>query len=186
MSKENYKTKTKTTSFNYRDMFWYFSACVLFIILMFLLKTIFRESFNQPALINNYFKKNVTTVPKIRGDSKGEILCKQAVEKIFGKPFIKIRPEFLKNNVTNKNLELDMYNEDLKLAVEYQGHQHKKYVPFFHKNYEHFLTQKYRDEIKKMLCKQHGICLIEVFHDEPLDQVEHIIRVRARENGYKV
>ena len=32
----------------------------------------------------------------------------------------------------------------------------------FHKNKEHFLNQKYRDELKNMICKQNRILLIRV------------------------
>ena len=94
--------------------------------------------------------------------SKGEYNCKNYLEKIFNRPFNKIRPDILKNNVTGHNLEIDLYNEELKLGIEYNGQQHYKYCKGIHKNYEHFQTQKYRDEIKKHLCKDNDITLIEV------------------------
>ena len=50
--------------------------------------------------------------------SRGERKCKRIIQKIFRKPFTKIRPDFLKNPETNRNLELDLYNEELKIAVE--------------------------------------------------------------------
>lgn len=95
-------------------------------------------------------------------DSKLELLSKMILEDIFKRPFYKIRPNFLRNEVTGFNLELDLYNEDLKLAVEVQGDQHYKFNSFFHRNKEHFLNQRYRDEIKKLKCKSEGITLIEV------------------------
>jgi len=98
--------------------------------------------------------------------SNGEMKCKLYLEKIFDKPFEKIRPDMLKNSVTGKNLELDLYNDELKLAIEYNGEQHYKFCPRIHKNYEHFQTQKYRDEMKKMLCQTNGITLIEVPYTE--------------------
>ena len=98
--------------------------------------------------------------------SNGEMKCKLYLEKIFNKPFEKIRPDMLKNSVTGKNLELDLYNDELKLAIEYNGEQHYKFCPKIHKNYEHFQTQKYRDEMKKMLCQTNGITLIEVPYTE--------------------
>ena len=98
--------------------------------------------------------------------SNGEMKCKLYLEKIFNKPFEKIRPDILKNSVTGKNLELDLYNDELKLAIEYNGEQHYKFFPKIHKNYEHFQTQKYRDEMKKMLCQRKGITLIEVPYTE--------------------
>lgn len=96
-------------------------------------------------------------------DSKGERECKRVMESIFRRPFIKVRPNFLHNPVTgNANLELDCYNPDLRLAVEYNGKQHYEYTPYFHKNKEHFLNQKYRDELKRRMCRDNKITLIEV------------------------
>ena len=76
--------------------------------------------------------------------------------------FYKIRPNFLKNDVTGYNLEIDLYNDEMKLAIEVQGNQHYKFTPFFHRNKDAFLNQKYRDAMKKEKCKNNGITLIEV------------------------
>ena len=86
------------------------------------------------------------------------------LENAFDRSFGKARPNFLNNPVTggNFNLELDCYNPELKLAVEYNGVQHYKYTPHFHKNNEAFLNQKYRDELKRRMCKDNMITLIEV------------------------
>ncbi len=92
----------------------------------------------------------------------------------------------LKNNVTGHNLELDLYNDELKLGIEYSGVQHYKFVPFFHKNYEHFLTQKYRDEIKRMLCEKNDIKLIEIPYTVKLKDMETFIRIEARKLGFEV
>lgn len=100
--------------------------------------------------------------PHTANDSRLELQSKFILEEVFQRPFYKIRPNFLRNEVTGFNLEIDLYNDDLKLAVEVQGDQHYKYNKFFHRNKEHFLNQRYRDEMKKMKCKQQGICLIEV------------------------
>jgi len=105
---------------------------------------------------------NTGNEKKVFESSKGELICKQVVEKILNKPFIKIRLDSFKNNVTKRNLELDLYNEELKLGVEYSGRQHYEFVPHFHKNYEAFLNQQYRDYMKEIKCKENGIRLIVV------------------------
>ena len=80
-------------------------------------------------------------------DSKGETICRNYLEKTLQRRFSKARPDFLRNPVTGGdfNLELDCYNKDIGLALEYNGIQHYKYTPYFHKNKESFLNQKYRD-----------------------------------------
>ena len=119
-------------------------------------------------------------------ESKGEAHARHLASIIFGKTFEKIRPDMLKNNVTGHNLELDLYNDELKLGIEYSGAQHYKYIPFFHKNYEHFQTQKYRDEIKRMLCEKNGIKLIEIPYTVKIKDMETFIRLESRKLGFDV
>lgn len=113
--------------------------------------------------------------------SKGELECRRVIEEIFRKSFPKCRPDFLRNSVTsddynNINLEIDCYNHELKIGVEYNGIQHYKYIPFFHKNKEAFYNQKYRDEMKKTKCQQNGIFLIEVPYTVKVEDIESYIR----------
>jgi hypothetical protein len=115
-------------------------------------------------------------------ESKGESECRRVLEKIFNVPFPKTRPRFLNNPVTggNFNLELDCYNDDLKIAVEYDGRQHRLYTPYFHKNKEAFYNQKYRDELKRRMCKDNGVYLIQVPDTVKLENIENFIKDKLR------
>ncbi|AUS94148.1 Uvr/REP helicase [Trichoplusia ni ascovirus 6b] len=95
-------------------------------------------------------------------DSKGEIACREHLERRFGMPFTKIRPSWLVNPKTKARLELDCYNELLNLALEYNGKQHYEYVDKFHKCTDDLDRQKQRDVDKRRICKEKGIDLIEV------------------------
>ena len=118
--------------------------------------------------------------------SKGEAECKRVLESIFQRPFNKIRPYFLNNKVTGGdfNLEIDCYNEDLNLGVEYSGKMHYEYIPFFHKNYEAFLNQKYRDELKKRMCKDEGLILVEVPYTVKHENIESFLIKELKKHGY--
>ena len=105
-------------------------------------------------------------------ESKGELECKKVLEDLFNKPFYKIRPNFLFNNITKQNLELDLYNEELKLAVEYNGKQHYEYIPYFHKTKDSFYNQQYRDQIKKNLCEKNNIILIDVPYNIKIEDIK--------------
>lgn len=122
------------------------------------------------------------------GESKGETECRRVLQHIFNRPFNKARPDFLRNEVTgnNFNLELDCFNEELNLAVEYNGIQHYKYTPYFHKSYEHFLNQKYRDYMKRTMCKEAGITLIEVPYSVKIQDIYKFLRLELVKNGYAV
>lgn len=72
------------------------------------------------------------------------------------------RPQFLKNPETNRCLEYDMYHPKAKIAIEYNGKQHYEFPNSFHKTEEEFNKQVARDELKKKISKEKGICLISV------------------------
>ena len=129
--------------------------------------------------------------PKIKNkkekkDSKGELECRNVIESIFKKPFPKCRPDFLKNQVTggNYNLELDCFNSQLKIGVEYNGSQHYNFIPYFHKNKEAFENQKYRDFMKRTLCEKNGILLIEVPYTIKIENIKKYIIQELKKNGY--
>jgi hypothetical protein len=121
-------------------------------------------------------------------ESKGEIECRRVLKKLFNRPFNKCRPDFLRNPVTggNFNLELDCYDDQLHLAVEYNGIQHYKYVPYFHKNKEAFLNQKYRDDMKRRICKDNKITLIEVPNTVDVTDIENYLISKLKIAGYRM
>lgn len=119
-------------------------------------------------------------------ESKGEIECRRVLQSLFKKPFPKARPNILRNPVTSENgfdnnLELDCYNEELKLACEYQGIQHYKYIPYFHRTRDAFTNQKYRDHMKKEMCMKNGIRLIEVPYTVKVPDIESYIRKKIND-----
>lgn len=119
-------------------------------------------------------------------ESKGEMICKDVAVRLFNKPFQKIRPDFLKNEKTGNNLEIDIYNDELKLGIEYSGKQHYEYTPYLHKNYQAFLEQVERDKIKEQKCKENGINLIVVPYTIKHDNIESYLHKKIRDFGYGV
>jgi hypothetical protein len=138
----------------------------------------------KPSLAPTSIPPHLTAMPHTEKDSKLELQSKVILEQIFRRPFYKIRPDFLRNDVTGFNLEIDLYNDDLKLAVEVQGDQHYKFNPFFHRNKEHFMNQRYRDEMKKIKCKANGITLIEVPYRVGEKRLRSFILDQLRNEGF--
>lgn len=110
----------------------------------------------------DYYSHFDLTSESSAGESKGEFKTRQIFEKIFGKQFVKQRPEWLKATSRSKSMELDGFNPELNLAFEYQGEQHYKYIPLFHKDLNAFEEQKVRDITKMEICKQKGITLLQI------------------------
>jgi len=101
-----------------------------------------------------------------------ERICRALFEALFEKPFPKRKPEWLRNEKGNK-LELDGYCKELKLAFEYQGIQHYQRSNFFNKR--NFEEQKKADDLKKVLCKNHDVTLIEIpYTVDPEDMGKYI------------
>ena len=151
-------------------------------------------SLHQPKVIDKINFINNSPTPTIKDDddpyldefipedtaSKGENECRRCIELITKKQFMKIRHPKLKNPITGSFLELDCYNDDLRLGIEYQGQQHYKYIPHFHKTKAEFQLQQYRDWIKKKKCEEEGIKLIEVPYDIKVKDIHEYL-----ENEYK-
>ena len=114
--------------------------------------------------------------------SKGEQKCREALEAIYGKPFDCVRPDFLKNPETGRNLELDCYNDELKIALEYNGVQHYKWPNFTGQSKEAFTNQLRRDKYKAEVCTEHGIYLINVPYNVPHKHILSYIKYYAPEN----
>jgi hypothetical protein len=60
------------------------------------------------------------------------------------------RPNWLKNPMTGKNLELDIFYPRLNLAIEYNGFHHK------------IKAQAKKDSIKHSVCSKRGITLVNI------------------------
>lgn len=134
---------------------------------------------------NNLVIRSHSFRPK---DSKGEIECRRVLQYLFSKSFSKARPDFLNNPVTggSYNLELDCFDSELRLAVEYNGRQHYEYTPYFHKNKEAFYNQKYRDDMKQRICRDNNINLITVPYTVKLRDIKDYIVKECRRLGYQV
>jgi hypothetical protein len=110
----------------------------------------------------------------------GEAKCKFILETIFNKPFIKTR------KIIDIGLELDMYNKELNLALEFNGIQH--YIEddkFFHKN-GGFEEQQERDNYKLKFCIDNNINLIIVPYTIKGDKLIDFIYNKLIELNYNI
>lgn len=128
------------------------------------------------SLVDNFIKHFSKQKKKRPRYNKTEEKCRKIIEKIYRKPFPSVRPNFLKSPLTRKNLELDCYNAELKIAIEYNGQQHYTYTPHFHKSKKDFYSQVHRDDWKRKKCQELGIRLIEIPYWIVPDRLEDYIR----------
>jgi hypothetical protein len=87
---------------------------------------------------------------------KYETIVRKFFEFVFGYEFPSIRPHWLKNEETGRNLELDGYCAELNIAFEYQGPHH--YKPIYGE--DKFKIVKKKDLFKVEKCKKENVNLI--------------------------
>jgi hypothetical protein len=91
--------------------------------------------------------------------SRSERIVRAHFEQLFGKPFPRVRPKWLRNT-TGVPLELDGFCESLRLAFEHQGGQHYREVKHFGEGVHRAVKQ--RDSRKRALCRERGVVVIEI------------------------
>lgn len=129
-----------------------------------------------PCLPTQFKSVDPSEVKSKRFESKGERKCREVIEYIYGKPFPCVRPQFLRNPETARLMELDCYNEELKIAIEYNGIQHYVFPNYTNQSYEEFINQRRRDQLKVNLCDLNGVYLITVPFNVKIDQIDEYIR----------
>jgi hypothetical protein len=127
-------------------------------------------------------------IPEARNNrfvSKGERICCSTMERLYGQPFTSIRPNWLKNPETGFNMEIDCYNEELRMGVEYNGIQHYQWPNFTKQTYDQFINQTRRDALKVDLCEKNGVYLITVPYTIPHHVIPEYLMNNIPENrGY--
>ncbi|NDC22413.1 hypothetical protein EBZ57_03555 [bacterium] len=129
--------------------------------------------------VPNSIKQQQSWCPKCK-ESIGENICRAFFEIMFEDKFTKIRPIWLAGE-GQARLELDGYNETLKIAFEHQGVHHYD-GDIYHKTKNYLDKIRARDNLKLKRCKQLGIKLFiipEVPRLLPIENLELFIRNEA-------
>ena len=122
------------------------------------------------------------------GQGLGERIARSAMEQLFDTGFPHAYPKWLKPKNGNQ-LELDGYNEELKLAFEHNGIQHYEIDGYFIKTKSQLNKRKRIDQFKVDTCKQNGVALI-VFPPIPdslhVNQIPSFIIDQLTVNKYPI
>ena len=86
---------------------------------------------------------------------------------------------------SRNNVRVDFYLPDHNTIVEFNGIQHYKYTPFFHRNEDDFNRQKERDYRLKKYCNEKQISLIIVKYNQ-IDKIDKILdrELKLNNNNY--
>ena len=94
----------------------------------------------------------------------------QFTVKQFLKTYWKGDVVFEELRIVGTRLSLDFYNANKKVAIEVQGQQHFKYIPFFHNTRGSYLKQIKRDVKKNEFCDLNKIHLVEIYPNDSLSK----------------
>lgn len=114
--------------------------------------------------------------------SKSEEIARVVFQTLFGEPFKKSRPKWLRYPVTGRLLELDGFNSDLGIAFEYQGAQHRDWQ-IGNEGKRGLNARLARDEWKRGAVREAGITLIELWDTTPYEDFAEEIGRQLRQAG---
>lgn len=120
-----------------------------------------REEYGKSPL---YYDKYVRKLDDNRPKWKSEEKLFEIVKNIYPDAIYQYRDKWLGKQ------SLDVFIPSIKTAIEYQGIQHFKEVEYFGGE-GHFKKQIENDEIKKELCKNNDIKLIEWLYNDPISEI---------------
>jgi hypothetical protein len=116
-----------------------------------------------------------------------ERTCRAFFEQVFAMEFPNTKPLWLINDRGNR-MELDGYNENLKLAFEHQGKQHYSKDSYFIKSNANLLKRIADDRLKQRLCKERGIVLVvipDLFTQTKIEDLKRHVEIECLKQGYK-
>lgn len=101
--------------------------------------------------------------------SSGEVIIESFLKEKY---LIKSQFDTLKciNPVTGRQLPYDIEVPELKLIIEIHGQQHYQFIEYFHKNYEDFEYQLFKDNLKESFAIEKGYSFLTINYSEIMDK----------------
>jgi hypothetical protein len=110
------------------------------------------------AIVNNVV--NLESWCKVCKNNRGEQVTRFIFESLTGELFPTKRPDWLRLPGNKRSLELDGFNEKLRVAFEHQGRQHYQSSKLTSRFFKNSILQN--DIDKREICKKMGVKVLEV------------------------
>jgi hypothetical protein len=147
---------------------WFLFVVIIVLVILILMAWRKKEIVSPPSDGKGIFHF-ATKAKKTRAPNTKEEQWRDVFEKVTGHAYPSMRPYWLINPSTGRRLELDGYSAELRSAFEYNGRQHYEFPNSFHKTREEFDLQVERDALKVEICREMGIDLVVIPHDQSIE-----------------
>lgn len=88
--------------------------------------------------------------------------------------------DWLKDPNSDYNVGVHYYCDKYKLAIHSMTDDRYEYNPELHASHEQFQKFQKNDELRRQICKERGICLVEVPYYLTNDEVENLLRITLK------
>jgi len=113
-----------------------------------------------------------------------ERVCRELMERVFGKRFVKIRLPWMVNSRGNV-MESDGFCQELGLAFEHHGEQHYEFTSHYQETEAEFRQRQTDDDCKRHSCASNGVALFEIPFYVKLEDLEGFIHDIAESLGVR-
>lgn len=137
------------------------------------------------AIVNNVV--NLESWCKVCKNNRGEQVTRFIFESLTDELFPTKRPDWLRLPGNKRSLELDGFNEKLRVAFEHQGRQHYKSSKVTSRFFNDAVLKNDRDKLK--ICKNMGVKVLEVPQVGGLinlDEAINLIKTFLNENKVEI
>lgn len=153
---------------------------IIILVLLVAIAILFMRGFHLGSIIGGASKLRIKNL-EIHPRSRSEADAIKYLEEITHHKFPTAYPKWLVWK--GKNLELDGYNDKLKLALEFSGPLHTKWNAS-RESYIKYFERLVRDIVKLRLCKRHGVNLIVIDASLPSRHWRNYLLSRLFDLGY--
>jgi hypothetical protein len=156
-----------------------FADILIFTVLIFLVILFLRnqQCYNLSRIGGSSLRiKNLDKHPRSR--SEAQVIS--YLEELTSKKFPTVYPSWLMWR--GSILELDGYNDDLKIGLEFSGPLHIKWYPN-KEEYTSYFQRIVRDKVKRNICKKNGVYLIVVDSTLPTIHWRNYVKSRLFDVG---
>ena len=126
------------------------------------------------------YNRSITASDYVRSEmqrSKGEQWLFAQLSEIF--PHYDVLEEFPCIGLSRQRLDFLILGPGVRIAFEFDGIQHEKYIPHFHRSRKGHADSIVRDTQKELWCETNGITLIRI-KSQDNELLKELIRERSK------